>query len=240
LLSEFTPNTQTKREMMIFDRLRVYRLLIAASLALVALTAFAEPTAVVVPGPSSGGIAFVNPVHSGWQFVPVKDLLVSAIGFGDVGRDGLAVSHQVALFRVADSQLLASVSVSSSDTLQGFYRYAAIPQVALSAGVAYQLVAGLPSVLDAEVTVTLATTVFNDVIWQGFSSGNGAMPMPVGTTTNPLIFDDGHFTRVSSSMLYEPATPIPEPSTYLLLGSGLLVIALRRHASCRSDSKLCA
>ena len=79
-----------------------------------------------------GGLAWTF----GYVFQPNVDIDVTALGFLDVDADGLAASHDVAVWDRLGN-LLASTTVSDSDPLTGFYRFATITPLRLTAGTDY-------------------------------------------------------------------------------------------------------
>ena len=176
--------------------------LLAKALPLLFIPALASaaPTPAVVPGNPVSSLAFLAQVVEGWQFTPTTNIVVSALGFSDVGGDGLADNHLVGILRVSDLAVIASATITTNSTLQGSYRYASISPVLLNAGVAYQIMGTFPSVNDAEVVPTLATTQFNNVTYQGFGGNAGTSLGLIGNLSN----DVNGFTRISSNFLQEP------------------------------------
>jgi hypothetical protein len=147
----------------------------------------------------------------------VDNLLVTSLGFQDAGLNGLTTSHQVGLWRVSDSFLMASTVVSSgtAGTLVGAYRYGSdFAGVTLLEGVTYELGAlvtnGGDSWTDSSAGLSMnpAATVVGDVYRSG-------------TTFGFSNLDGG-----GDNLRWAPAnmqfTAVPEPSTYGMMGAGAL------------------
>ena len=86
----------------------------------------------------------------GWRFTPVRDINILELGFFDSSSlpggtsAGLAQAHTVGIFRVSDSNLLASVSVPAGTLgeLDGHFRYVPLASsLRLTGGVTYVVVA---------------------------------------------------------------------------------------------------
>lgn len=105
----------------------------------------------------------------GWRFKATSALRITALGFYDDSRNGLAASHDVGIYEVGTCQLIASTTVSPSDPLEGtgFFRYHAITPVTLTAGSDYY-VAGLTNGGD-RYAISVSTMVPNPAInYYGF------------------------------------------------------------------------
>ena len=183
--------------------LRFSALLTAAVLSFSAGPSTSATFTALEPGLPVIDLLFNAQITEGWQFVPNGNITVTALGFSDPTKNGLNADHQVGIFRVADSQLVAIATVTNASTLQGFYRYTAISPVTLTAGTQYQIVGTLPHPNDGEVVGNLAGSVFRGVTYQGFGGGGGgaAAPIPFGA----LTVDIGGNARLSSNFLFEPA-----------------------------------
>lgn len=78
----------------------------------------------------------------GWTFVPQAPIHVTALGFYDDKKDGLTASHPVAIYDKTSQAMLTSVTVSPTDALDGYFRYAPLASpLTLAAGTAYVIVA---------------------------------------------------------------------------------------------------
>jgi hypothetical protein len=108
----------------------------------------------------------------GYQFtVGASNITVDALGFLDVGRDGLQTAHNVGLWDDTGN-LLTSVLVASgtSATLAGFFRYAAtIAPITLASGQTYRVAGSFQSGTDrfsstySGLTIDPAITIPNQV-----------------------------------------------------------------------------
>ena len=77
----------------------------------------------------------------GWRFTTAASVSVTALGFYDDLKDGLAESHAVGIFDGDNCQLVTSATVSPSDPLTGFFRFHNITPVTLPAGQSYYIAA---------------------------------------------------------------------------------------------------
>lgn len=78
----------------------------------------------------------------GWKFTTNQSITVTALGFYDADKDGLAVSHPVGIYD-SQCQLLASATVTPQDMLLGYFRYHLLTApIVLQAGQTF-LIAGL-------------------------------------------------------------------------------------------------
>jgi hypothetical protein len=161
----------------------------------------------------------------GWSFTANQDLYVNSLGvyaapqFGD-GNRIFTQEHVVGIFD-AGKNLIASTTVSSSSTLNGFFRYNA---------------------LDSRVTLTKGSTYY-------IAAAMGADQFAMGTTgssVNPLITYNGSFYTTSDTLAFPTladgtltvadgtfgpnmdVTPTPIPAAFWLLGSGLGMIGVIR------------
>jgi len=202
------------------------------------------------PAFTSGGSTTVPPPSfegtRGWSFFnysPGGDILISQLGVYDAGGDGLANSHQVGLWSL-DGTLLGSATVpaGTGGLLVDGYRYVSISPVTIPRATSNFdprtafIIAAQYSVGDPDDLVTpdysrLAPGIgawsgswggFTDSIgWYGFGAN---LPFPNNRT--PPASEGG-----IGPGFWEPNFqfgPVPEPSTWLLLGSGLLAVRLLR------------
>lgn len=78
----------------------------------------------------------------GWTFVAQAPIRVTALGFYDDKKDGLTASHPVAIYDKTSQTMLATVTVSPTDALDGYFRYAPLASpLTLTAGKAYVILA---------------------------------------------------------------------------------------------------
>jgi hypothetical protein len=88
------------------------------------------------PGNITGG-----PFIAGYEFtVGSNNITVDQLGYYDQDKDGLVSSHDVGIFDVNTQNLLASTSVNTTHTLDGFFRYSALSTpLTLQAGQTYRI-----------------------------------------------------------------------------------------------------
>ncbi len=81
----------------------------------------------------------------GWNFDVLDPITVTSLGVYDNGSDGLAIPHDVGIFRVSDTALMGSTTVPDGlgGTLDGGFRYTAVAPFALAPG-AYVIAMTMP------------------------------------------------------------------------------------------------
>jgi len=170
----------------------------------------------------------------GWQFTVPQAVPVTALGWFDLGQDGLARSHQIGIWNSATQALVATTTVAAgtSAPLEGFFRYATLDApVLLQSGVSYRI-AGLDvgSGGDAHVWAPVLSGYSAHV--NGFVVDGhitlGATGTAIGTTSGEFQYPNAQIND-SRTALMGPnlmLAPVPEPESWALLVAGLALVGV--------------
>jgi len=160
----------------------------------------------------------------GWFFDLSDTISVDALGVGDVDNDGLAIAHDVGIYRVSDQTLLVSATVGAgtSGTLLDGFRYVDITPFTLGAG-SYVIVMTMPQRnADRQIINASNPTTSGPVSYVTSAFGDGP---GLGYPVAPGAFAEGlfgpNFTFTTGG--------VPEPGTWalMLLGFGGMGVAIR-------------
>ena len=158
----------------------------------------------------------------GFEFSTNSDIYVNDLGFYDYGADGFADSHAVGIFGLVNSNpvLLVSDIVSNSDPLEGSFRYTTLSSpLLLTVGNTYYI-AGVTGPVDHYTWNAQNIVVADEINYDG----NNASAFKAGTS---LVFPNDHNSSDNGFFgpnfkLSSDGAPVPEPTTILLFGSGLI------------------
>lgn len=167
----------------------------------------------------------------GWIFDVNTTIDVTALGVGDTGSDGLAISHDVGIYRESDQTLLASLTVPSgtSGTLLSGFRYSLLGSSVQLSPDRYVIVMTMP-VFNGDTqsigNTTVGTAAEISYVTSAFDGG-ATLHFPSPTFNGS--FAEGMF---GPNFLFEAAA-VPEPASLLLIGSGVVGLLVRRRHSSR-------
>jgi hypothetical protein len=169
----------------------------------------------------------------GWQFSVLNPITVLALGFGDIGEDGLGDPHDIGLWDDGGALLAsATVPAGTGGALQQSFRFVSIPSLALDPGT-YLIGATIPSEADAwYYDVPLVTTIpFISYIGSAWESGTAL--------TRPTVFGDNPEAFFGPNFLADfqggdvhagdvPVGEVPEPASWLTMLGGAALLAAAR------------
>lgn len=155
----------------------------------------------------------------GYRFKADANITITDLGIVDDFDGTLDSSHEVGLWRNSDQALLASTTVSSADTLFNGFWYASVAPVQLSAGTEYTLGAVYASD-DLDSYISGPSNITTDMISATVGVEPGAADLGF---IYPPVDSIGNLGRIGPNALY-----VPEPSSLMLCGLGLLLFGRRR------------
>jgi hypothetical protein len=206
------------------------RFLLSLAVLAATCTAYAQGDSEAIQGYTNSASANVNGITAGWTFQPNIALIVTNLGcFAKVFDDNGAVTAiQVGLW-APNGSLLASNSITPGSLLFDQSRYESITPVLLDPGQTYH--AGIFYVggnLGLDVaSSTLGGVVFAspDIRSLTVASSSGGFSSPQPQPGTPIGGYLGPNFRYQTA-----AGGVPEPSSWLLLSlGGMLLAALRRN-----------
>lgn len=218
----------TSRQLVRHPRSLSASVFIALTLACLPGRAAAAPLALDLTGANSANNC--NPQANpgctvGWAFQVNSPILVFSLGFFDLGPNGLADSHNVGLFN-SGGTLLASTTVTNGST-----------PVASAFGAGRWLMNDIAPIQLNPGTYTIGAFVLNQ-------SPDLFLTLATPTTIPNITYLGGRAEFSVSSLVFPTSGPfegfepsifgptftaqtVPEPTTLLLLGGGLVAVARR-------------
>jgi len=213
---------------------------------LACLLAVAAPAAVLAGTPAisfssiNGSFLDGNSRMIGWQFSTTAALQVTALGWFDLGADGLNRAHEVGIWEVASQALVAQTTVQrgTAQLLEAGFRWAGLTApVTLQPGTSYRI-AGLDVGASGDAHVW-------DAVLGGYSAHvNGFATLPqlqlgagtaLGGLASSFSFPTGVINDTRAALMGPnfAVSAVPEPGAWLLMLGGVAAIApmARRRAA---------
>jgi hypothetical protein len=186
----------------------------------------------------SGSFLDGNTRMIGWQFSVPAAVNVAALGWFDLGQDGLNRAHQVGVWDTATQALLASawVPAGTAGVLLDQFRWIDLDApLALQPGVTYRI-AGLDIGNGGDAHVWDANIGFGVAV-SGFAVNPALTLGPAGTATGGLAsgftypastIGDARRALIGPNLSFSAVSPVPEPATWALMLSGVAALLVRR------------
>ena len=158
--------------------------------------------------------------NDAYFFTPTTNIVVSALGMYDHNQDGLTQVHTVGLYQVSDVLPLESITVGPSDGfINGVFRFQRIPDTLLLAGIQYAVSGFTVAAAGSHAWNPPGLVIAPQIGYNGYAFNYNDYP---SLPTGPL---DPASSFFGPSFLFSEN---PEPATLVLIGTGLVLLVLRR------------
>jgi hypothetical protein len=205
-----------------------YATRLRSAVALVALAtlapaaSFAQTTAINLAAGTAGNQSWTGAL--GIDFNVTQAINVTSLGAFDAGSNGFATAKSVRLYDRTTGLAIASVllAAGTGTSLDGAYRFASIPSLALSVGFLGSIVADGFNEADLNYN-TLGAAFPGTINTSGAFTFVGGSRYDGAAGVYPTITDGGPAVRYGAgSFKYNVVSTVPEPTTWAMMGMGLL------------------
>lgn len=170
----------------------------------------------------SGGSISASAYTRGFEFTTANAITITSLGWWDDGGDGLASSHEVAIWNTSGTELLSgTVQAGTTDVLDDGFRF--------------DSTLGGSTTLSAGTYIIGGLSTLSDYVGYGVPAGDVVLGAGISFVTNetnnvtafsfpdsPQVgLDDGVFGPDFTYTAGGTTSVTPEPSSLVLLGTGL-------------------
>ena len=202
------------------------KFLLALVIFAVTCTGFAQGSFEAILGYDANNVGLLVSATAGWTFQSSETLNVTSLGcFANVFTNNPGATSVLVGLWAPDGTLLASSSITPTNSLFNQSRYESITPVALPPGQVYHLgvfnATGSLSLDVADPITGGSVFASADIQLDGTALASSGFSSPAGQAGTSGIYAGPNFQYTGG---------VPEPSSWLLLGlGGLLLVARWRH-----------
>jgi hypothetical protein len=156
----------------------------------------------------------------GWEFTTDHSLTVTALGWWDFGGDGLATSHEVGIWNTSGTLLMSgTVAAGTADPLASGFRFDSTLTGTTTLAPGTYIIGGLSATADR---VAFAVPAADLTLAPGISFIENRTNNVIGSFSFPNAPQSGLDAGVFGPTFEFAATPVPEPTSAILVITGVL------------------